>query len=180
MSTGGFDPNLPPQYNAPGGYPPPAGFGAPAGKPGGLGLRFVARLLDGVIVYVVAGILYLPARMAFGDSDVYGMDTSIMVTGMFSGLLTFLYFLVFESQLGWTPGKKVLGLSVRGPNGAAKPTASQAATRNLFTLLPLIPCLGGLLAFIAYIVIAVTISSSPTKQGKHDQLAGGTQVLESS
>jgi hypothetical protein len=32
---------------------------------------------------------------------------------------------------------------------------------------------------IAYIVIAVTISNSPTKQGKHDEFAGGTQVVKS-
>jgi hypothetical protein len=31
---------------------------------------------------------------------------------------------------------------------------------------------------IAIIVIAVTINSSPTKQGKHDELAGGTQVVK--
>ncbi|WP_422227238.1 hypothetical protein [Mycobacterium sp.] len=35
------------------------------------------------------------------------------------------------------------------------------------------PYIGGLLAFIAYVIIAVTISGSPTKQGKHDELAGG-------
>jgi len=35
-----------------------------------------------------------------------------------------------------------------------------------------------LLAIIAYIVIAVTINASPTKQGKHDELAGGTQVVK--
>jgi hypothetical protein len=28
------------------------------------------------------------------------------------------------------------------------------------------------------IVIAVTVNSSPTKQGKHDQFAGGTQVVK--
>jgi hypothetical protein len=28
------------------------------------------------------------------------------------------------------------------------------------------------------IVIAVTISGSPTKQGKHDDFAGGTQVVK--
>jgi len=36
----------------------------------------------------------------------------------------------------------------------------------------------GLLAFVAMIVIAVTITGSPTKQGKHDELAGGTQVVK--
>jgi hypothetical protein len=40
------------------------------------------------------------------------------------------------------------------------------------------PFVGGLLGVIAIIVIAVTIAGSPTKQGKHDELAGGTQVLK--
>lgn len=79
---------------------------------------------------------------------------------------------------GWTPGKKILGLSVRGPGGAAKPTAAQSAIRNSWTLLPIIPFIGGLLGVIAIVVIAVTINASPTKQGKHDELAGGTQVVK--
>ncbi len=64
------------------------------------------------------------------------------------------------------------------PGGAPKPNFTQSAIRNSFTLLSVIPYLGTLLAFIAYIVIAVTISGSPTKQGKHDELAGGTQVVK--
>ena len=35
-----------------------------------------------------------------------------------------------------------------------------------------------LLGVIAIIVIAVTITGSRTKQGKHDELAGGTQVVK--
>jgi predicted PurR-regulated permease PerM len=45
-------------------------------------------------------------------------------------------------------------------------------------VLTIIPFVGGLLAFIAIVVIAVTINGSPTKQGKHDELAGGTQVVK--
>ena len=99
-------------------------------------------------------------------------------TGLFTGLLTFLYFLAFESTQGWTIGKKLLGLSVHGPGGAPKPTVQQSAIRNSWTLLPIIPFVGGLLGVIAIVVIAVTINSSPTKQGKHDELAGGTQVVK--
>ena len=44
--------------------------------------------------------------------------------------------------------------------------------------LNIIPFIGGLLTLVAVIVIAVTINSSPTKQGKHDELAGGTQVVK--
>jgi uncharacterized RDD family membrane protein YckC len=107
-----------------------------------------------------------------------GMASNVLVTGLFSGLLMFVYFVAMEVTQGWTLGKKLLGLSVHGPGGAAKPDLRQSAIRNSWTLLPIIPYLGGLLAVIAYIVIAVTINGSPTKQGKHDELAGGTQVVK--
>jgi uncharacterized RDD family membrane protein YckC len=154
MTTGGFDP----QYDNP----------ASTVQPGALLPRFLARIIDGVIVNIVLWVALFALNM----------QSSILVTGLFTGVLMFAYFVAFEVTKGWTPGKKVLGLSVRGPGGAAKPDLSQSATRNAFTLLPVVPFIGGLLGVIAIIVIAVTISSSPTKQGKHDELAGGTQVLK--
>ncbi|CAN5534216.1 hypothetical protein BH11ACT7_BH11ACT7_19000 [soil metagenome] len=165
---GSYPPPPPPQYGQPGGYPPPQ-FGPAGGQePGGLGVRFGARIIDGILVGIVAFLL------AF-ILDAYD---NILVTGLFSGVLTFVYFVGFEVSQGWTPGKKILGLSVHGPGGAPKPDVKQSAIRNSFTLLSIIPFIGGLLAFIAYIVIAVTINGSPTKQGKHDELAGGTQVVK--
>ena len=89
-----------------------------------------------------------------------------------------MYFLALETTQGWTIGKKLLGLSVHGPGGEPKPTAQESAIRNSWTLLPIIPFVGGLLGLIAIVWIAVTINSSPTKQGKHDELAGGTQVVK--
>jgi uncharacterized RDD family membrane protein YckC len=178
---GGYPPP-PPQYGQTGGYPPPApqygepaGYGYPApgpvggGEPGGLWIRFAARFIDGLIVGIIAFVLAL----------VIGMQSNILVTGLFSGVLTFAYFVGFEVTQGWTPAKKLFGLSVHGPGGAPKPDVKQSAIRNSFTLLSVIPYLGGLLALVAYIVIAVTINNSPTKQGKHDELAGGTQVIKS-
>jgi uncharacterized RDD family membrane protein YckC len=155
-----------PTYGSdPRGYPPPF----PAGlKPGGLAIRFFARLIDGIIVGIVAFLLSF-----FTDTL-----SSIWVTGLFSGLLMFVYFVAFETAQGATLGKRVLGLRVHGPGGAPRPTAPQAAIRNVWTLFPIIPLVGGLLAVIAMIVIAVTITSSPTKQGKHDDFAGGTQVVK--
>ena len=133
-----------------------------------MGVRFGARFIDGILVAIVSWILI------FATSTL----SNYWVTGLFTGLLTFAYFLVFEVTQGWTPGKKLLGLSVRGPGGAPKPTAQQSAIRNSWTLLPIIPFIGGLLGIIAIVVIAVTINGSPTKQGKHDELAGGTQVVK--
>jgi uncharacterized RDD family membrane protein YckC len=163
MTSGDFQPE-PGPYGEPGGYPPPSGGQAP----GGLGLRFVARLIDGLIVGIVAFVL------AFAIDAV----TNVWITGLFSGLLTFIYFVAFETTQGWTPGKKLLGLSVHGPGGAPKPDIQQSAIRNSWTLLNIVPFVGGLLTLVAVVVIAVTINSSPTKQGKHDELAGGTQVVK--
>jgi uncharacterized RDD family membrane protein YckC len=162
MTSGDYQPQPGPYGETPG-YPPPGGQ-----EPGGLGVRFGARLIDGIIVNVVA----------FGIALAIGSLNNYWVTGLFSGLLMFLYFLFFESTQGWTPGKKLLGLSVHGPGGAAKPDMQQAAIRNVWTLLNIVPFIGGVLTFIAVVVIAVTINGSPTKQGKHDELAGGTQVVK--
>ncbi|MBY6683517.1 RDD family protein [Rhodococcus sp. BP-149] len=138
------------------------------GQPGGLGIRLGARIIDGIIVGIVALIL----------AAIFGATDNILVTGLFSGVLTFAYFVGLEVSQGATLGKKILGLQVHGPAGTPRPTLQQSAIRNAFTLLNIIPFLGSLLAFIAVIVIAVTVNSSPTKQGKHDQFAGGTQVVK--
>jgi uncharacterized RDD family membrane protein YckC len=163
MTSGDFQ-DQPGPYGEPGAYPPPSG----GQEPGGLGLRFVARLIDGIIVNIVAVVIVL----------ILGAMTNYWVAGLFSGLLMFIYFLAFETTQGWTPGKKALGLSVHGPSGTLKPTAQESAIRNSWTLLNVIPFVGGLLTLVAVIVIAVTINNSPTKQGKHDELAGGTQVVK--
>ncbi len=151
------------QYGYPGSYPPPGGA-----QPGGLGVRFAARFIDGLIVGIVGSIIVFAI----------GATSNVWITGLFTGALSFIYYVAFEVTQGWTPGKKVLGLRVHGPGGAPKPTAAQSAIRNSWTLLPIIPFIGGLLGVVAIVVIAVTINSSPTKQGKHDELAGGTQVLK--
>ncbi|MCW2592980.1 MAG: rane protein/domain protein [Mycobacterium sp.] len=153
-----------------GGYDIAGQYGSARLNPGGLQRRFFARLIDGIIVSIIGSVGILAIFSSDGLADLF-------VTGLFTGILMFVYFVAFEVGVGWTLGKKVLGLEVRGPGGAPKPDLKQSAIRNAWTLLPVIPYLGGLLAFIAIVVIAVTISGSPTKQGKHDELAGGTEVV---
>jgi uncharacterized RDD family membrane protein YckC len=164
MTPADFDPNSP-QYQ----YLPADSPQWTHTRPGGLGRRFLARLIDGILVNIVVFFLSI---------FLFDRDYWFLVTGLFSGVLMFGYSVLFEVTYGSTPGKKLLGLAVHGPGGSTKPDAKQSAIRNAFTLLAVVPYLGGLLAFIAYIVIAVTISASPTKQGKHDELAGGTQVVK--
>ena len=147
MTTGDYDPNAynqpqgfpppppppPGQYGQPGGYPPPPNpYGQQPGyppppvpggqQPGSLGLRFAARLIDGIFVGIVAFLL------AF----LFHASSNILVTGLFSGLLTFIYFVAFEVTQGWTPAKKLLGLSVTGRVEHPSPMCSsrQSATRS--------------------------------------------------
>jgi uncharacterized RDD family membrane protein YckC len=164
MTSAEFDPNSP-QYGYSPAQPPQWGNN----RPGGVGVRFFARVIDGILVNVVAFALSVV---------LFDWDYWWMVTGLFSGVMMFGYFVLLEVNYGASLGKKLLGLAVHGPGGAPKPDLKQSAIRNSFTLLAVIPYIGNILAFIAYIVIAVTISSSPTKQGKHDELAGGTQVVK--
>ncbi|GAY16036.1 RDD family protein [Mycobacterium sp. shizuoka-1] len=126
-------------------------------------------MIDWIITGIVVALISIP----FYANDNYGY-----VAGVLVALLPFAYFVGFEVSQGWTPGKKLLGLQVHGPGGAGKPTAQQSAIRNSFMLLSLIPWVGWLLGLAAEIVIGVTINKSPTKQGKHDELAGGTQVVK--
>lgn len=166
--TAGDYPSSAPQYPQQGGHAQPP-FD-PKLEPGGLGLRFLARLIDSILVNLVAFVL------SFFTVD---HDSWWLATGLFSGVLMFGYFVLLEVTHGATLGKRLLGLTVHGVSGSPKPDAKQAAIRNAFTLLAVLPYIGTVLAFVAYIVIAATISGSPTKQGKHDEWAGGTQVVKS-
>src|SRR6201994_4023152 len=98
----------------------PAPFDAPraATEPGGLLTRFLARLVDGIIVGIVG----------FALVFAIGVQSNILVTCV--------CFAAFGVAEGWTRGKNLFGLSVHGPRGAAKPDLAQSAIRNAFTLLP--------------------------------------------
>src|ERR1700759_2678320 len=121
MASADFDPNSP-QY----GYPPAGSPQWSHAQPGGLGRRFFARVIDGILVNIVAFFLSI---------FLFDRDYWFLVTGLFSGVLMFGYFVLFEVTTGARLGRRVLGLLVRGAGGAPKPDARQSAIRNSFTLL---------------------------------------------
>ncbi len=84
---------------------------APAMQYVGVGPRFLAILIDGIIIGVVAGII----------NGVSGMGTDpsrLAVSGSISGLLALAYFIVMEATTGATVGKLALGLRVVREDGA--------------------------------------------------------------
>ncbi|MCK8675543.1 RDD family protein [Rhodococcus sp. HM1] len=166
-----------PQFGAPQfGAPQPAS-GPGAGQPGELLPRLGARVIDALIVGVPFAILTAIVAIA----DVFFLTA---VVGLLSGVAMLGYATYFESTKGATVGKKVLGLSVTGPNGGL-PTLEEAAKRNAYlglqalTWIPILGWLFNIASLAAYIGVAVTIEQSPTKQGFHDKFAGGTQVVKS-
>jgi uncharacterized RDD family membrane protein YckC len=142
---------------------PPAGGGMPAST-AGLGVRIGARILDGLIVGIPASIVL--GLLGFGTFTADNWFGSTIMS-----LLWFGYFVWFESSSGATVGKRLLKLRVVVADGS-NPSLEAAAKRNVWMLFGIVPWIGGILSFIAVIVIIVTISSSEVSRGKHDEFAG--------
>ena len=190
----GPGPGMPPPPGQP--YPQQPGYGpggptptGGVGQPADLLMRFLARLIDGILVGIVNAILTAIIVVAIlGGSGGYGFSggggflanavSAILTAGLYLG-----YFTLMESRNGQTLGKMLLKLQTRGPGGGT-PTTEEALKRNAWSglgilgIIPLLGIIGGLAELAAVIAIAVTISSSPTKQGWHDTFAGGTQVIK--
>ncbi len=197
----------PPAAGPPGAGQPSTGWqqpGAPTGstygsaggvgQPADLGVRFVARLIDSVLVGLASAILggLVAAGLLLGSHASllsgwgFGGGTSRAanaVSAVISAAIALGYFTLMESRRGQTLGKMLFKLQTRGPGGG-NPTTEQALKRNAFTAIPIIgavPFLGtvsSLLSLIAVITIAVTIHrNTATHHGWHDDLAGGTTVV---
>ncbi|HVT76463.1 MAG TPA: RDD family protein [Acidimicrobiales bacterium] len=133
-------------------------------------LRFGARFIDGLVLLIPLLIVTVPISGGFqvGSGNNGGKQ---FVATLLGTLVAYAYFVVMESNQGSTVGKRAVGLSVHSPAG--KPTLKQAARRNAWMLLAIIPGgLGGFVEFVFAIAIGVSIGNSPTGQGFHDRFAG--------
>lgn len=159
----------PPPGPQPGAAPEPP---APqAGRPAGAGIRFGARIIDGLLL----GIPYSLILAAIGVG-VAGSTGESFLFGLLGSAIYLGYFVYMESSRGQTLGKQVLNLRTVGPGGA-NPTQQQAFTRNAWVLVGIIPFLGGLASLAIAVWIAVTISNDPQGRGVHDNWGGGTTVV---
>ena len=208
-----FQPPPPPegQQSAPGtppptaGTPPPPapappsqpgyGYGGPvsgAGQPADLLMRFLARLIDFILLGIVNGIIIaiiVAGLFGLSGGNGYGFGTGAgyaarALSAVITAVLYLGYFTLMESRNGRTIGKMLLKLQTQGPDGST-PTTEQALKRNFWvalSILGVIPVVGGLIGSVAELVIviliAVTIHNSPIREGWHDKLAGGTRVAK--
>ncbi|WP_228942302.1 RDD family protein [Nocardioides sp. Leaf374] len=175
-----------PQYGAPQ-YGAPQYGGQPGGAvPAGLLERFLARLIDGVLLLVVSFIIGL----VFGgnvvatdgtDEQSYAAAAAAILLGV---VINLAYYGFLESSRGATLGKQLLKLRVVAPEGG-NPTLATAVKRNIFlafglaALVPFLGIIGNLASLVAVIVIAVQINGDKAqRQGWHDKFAGGTHVVK--
>ena len=126
--------------------------------------RGAARLADGAITAAVA--LALGAVIGFG-----AVWFAITMPAVYA------YF-VLSDTTGASPGKRLVGLQVVGPDHGTLRLGA-AARREAFVLLGAVPVAGALLALAAWSTIAASVWRSPLGEGVHDRLAGGTRVVTS-
>ncbi len=146
----------------------------------GFWLRFVAYIIDYIIIYVVQSFIFIPILGIFGisfasqmnnmegmsEAEAMGMVASMMAmagtTALLSAIIAILYWTFMESsKFQATVGKLVLGLQVTDVNGA-KLDFVKALIRNVSKII------SGMILFIGYIMAGFT----EKKQGLHDIIAG--------
>lgn len=184
----------PPPPPAPsGGFPPPQGSGFPApqgsgfpapqggpgmppppvssqaGQPASYGVRFVARLVDGLVLLIPN---FVVGAIIGGDpADLSRFGFRAWLAGVISTLIAMAFFVYFDTNQGRTPGKSAMGLQIVGQDGG-HPTQEQSIKRNAFILMQVVPGVGGLMSLIGSIAVPITGSGDGWKRGWHDKMAG--------
>ena len=172
------------------GAPPPAGFVQPSAPKtagpaasaaaasaapdyAGLGRRFVAHLIDGIlclIAYMIIGSMVASQTGGMTDEGFSLQGTPALVAMLLTFLVALAYFAVLEStSSGKTLGKLIAGIRV-ADIGGGKASFNQALMRNILRLID---------GLVFYIVGIILILMSERNQRLGDRVAG-TVVLRNS
>lgn len=143
-------------------------------KKAGLGKRFVARLLDGVLVGIVFGIISLTfgglggAVLQGPESVETGIGAAYLFWIVAFPIVYFLYHTIMEATYGYTLGKQVLGMVVTSKGGGDLGWG-QSIVRNLFRFIGY-----WFLPFSA--ILAVIIMAVSDDKQRIGDMAGSTVV----
>jgi uncharacterized RDD family membrane protein YckC len=145
-------------------YGTPYQAAAPALEYVGVGRRFVATLVDGIILLIVNGLIGLVFHA--GMTNVNGVMTynSSGPGAALQIIIPFIYYIVLEAMMGATVGKMALGIRVVKVDGSPI-SWGESIIRNLLRIIDYIPY------FIPYLLGAILIWTSPTKQRLGDRAA---------
>jgi len=137
---------------------------APATRYPAVGPRAIATLIDSVVGFIVVGV---PVLVLFGQKSTTnvsgGTSTSYSTSDpkvlLLWCALAVAYYVLFETTIGATPGKLVLGLRVRDASGS-KCTPRAALIRNLFRVVDGFPYV------VPYLVGAIAIWEDVSAPGE--------------
>jgi len=159
------------------GYQAPP-YAAPAVSPyQGVAIRFVAQLIDFIIIAVITAIITFPLRVPMVTiTNIAGTPNIVTapnpfgwLAGLLSALIFFLYFILLEGAYGQTVGKMAVRIKVVREDGA-KIDYRDSTVRNILRIIDAIPY------FIPYLLGAILIWSSDRKQRLGDRV-GRTIVV---
>jgi uncharacterized RDD family membrane protein YckC len=122
----------------------------------GVGIRAVATIIDGVILYIV----FFLIAVITGEND--GASFAMGTGGTCAALiLSLAYFTVMEVMMGGTVGKLVTGLQVVKEDGSPI-TWQEGIIRTLLRIVD---------GLFIYLIAAILVWTSPTKQRLGDRVA---------
>ena len=135
----------------------------------GVAIRFVAILIDTIIIAIIGGILSVPfnalAVITSSASGTVTVSPASAVGGLVSLAVFVLYFTLLEGHYGQTVGKMAVKIKVVREADGAQIDYSEAAVRTILRFLDLIPYI------IPYLLGATLIWSSDKKQRLGDRVA---------
>ncbi len=154
----------------PAGYHAPSGAAEPSVSPyQGVAIRFVALLIDVVILAIITAVVTLPLQMP--TINVIDITNSPTVTtspnpfawlgGIISLLIIFGYFVLMEGAYGQTVGKMAVKIKVTREDGS-KISYADAVVRNVLRIID---------GLLAYLIGAILIWTSDEKQRLGDRAA---------
>jgi uncharacterized RDD family membrane protein YckC len=143
---------------------------APATRYPAVGPRALATVIDSVLGFIAIGV---PLLILFGKkstTNVTGGTTTSYSTSdpkvfVIWVVLATVYYVLFETSIGATPGKLVLGLRVRDVTTGTKCTARAAVIRSLFRVVDGFPY------FVPYLVGAIAIWQDDSHRRIGDRVA---------
>ena len=184
MGNPGFQPGFQqPGFQQPYGGPPMMGQQMPGGPQAiplaDSGLRFAARLLDRIIMTVIACVpgLAIGGGSAFLGGRGPGGDTAItfgtqILSALIGAVIVLIYDGVVTAKLGGTLMKKAFGMRVVNAADGSPVNMQQALTRAApSAILAAIPVAGGFLAIIMGIASLIMLFSDKMRQTVSDKVA---------
>ncbi|MGZ4847159.1 MAG: RDD family protein [Halobacteriota archaeon] len=153
-----------PGYQAPRSYVPHI---APPYQ--GVAIRFVAILIDTIIIAIIGGILSVPFNALTVITNSASGTVTLSPAGAVGGLVSLavfvLYFTLLEGHYGQTVGKMAVKIKVVRETDGAPIDYSEAAVRTILRVLDFVPYI------VPYLLGAILIWSSEEKQRLGDRVA---------